>query len=454
MMIIPAWLKKTFSVLSILWLVIFVCVTISVLGLRSYTQGNAVQGRQWLRFSSPVSFLLSRLTLRSIPLIERWHLLHVLLLSDARFLVLLQNTDEIRATGGFIGSYTVLDFGAPEPLRLEIRDMYNPSGISMTLPSPPGQKEYLSEGKGMKLVDANWQPDFPTSAKQILQYFANIKGDPQQYDGVIAITLPTIEQLVETLGGIYLADQQQTVTGDTLAAVMREDRNEFFAGSQEKEQSLQSFYTALKLRVSELTWDEWQQIFRALKDNLASEFQLFAHDAQVKRSIHTARLDGVIKPYKANEILLFPVESNVGINKANRKVTRDLTAQVLGNQFTVTTLFHNAFTENERPIILVETNYDVAPHLSYVNYYRLLVRNDMTLTSITIDGQLVDQWDDEIIKSDVGIEYRQIGFLVVVPEESTVNVAVQFQLPQLKRPRLLIQRQVGLKYQSMTESIE
>src|SRR3972149_6308384 len=158
------------------------------------------------------------------------------------------------------------------------------------------------------------------------------QGDPQRYDGIIALTLPTIEQLVETLGGLYLADQQHTVTGENLAVLMREDRGEFFAGSQEKEQSLQSFYTALKLRLAELTWDEWRQIFRALESNLALELQLFAHNDQTQRSIETARLDGSIQSFQSNEIFIFPVESNVGINKANRKVTRQLTARVQDQQ--------------------------------------------------------------------------------------------------------------------------
>ena len=56
--------------------------------------------------------------------------------------------------------------------------------------------------------------------------------------------------------------------------------------------------------------------------------------------------------------------------------------------------------------------------------------------------------------SSSGGQYKQIGFLVVVPEESTVIVEAQFSLPELRKPKLIIQRQVGLEYQSITESIE
>ena len=417
-------------------------------------QGNVVTGTRLMRLASPVSFTPSRVTFRAVKPIETWQLINTLILGKGRYLVLLQNTDEIRATGGFIGSYTVLDFGSQTPLQLEIHDMYNPSGVSMTLPSPAGQNEYLSEGKGMKLIDANWHPDFPTSARTILQYFENIKNDPQRYDGVIAVTLPTIEELVATLGGIYLADQQQTVTADTLAEVMRADRGEFFSGSKDKEQSLQSFYTALKLRLAELSLAEWRLIFRALKDNLALEMQLYSQDKRVQEDIGRAGFVGGLKAYDSDEIYLFPVESNVGINKANRKIGRELIAQVEDKQLTVTTQFNNAYTEAERPALPENPAYDTAPHLAYVNYYRLLVRPDMMLETIKIDDQPLSEWDDELITSAAGLEYRQIGFLVVVPEENKILVQAQFALPELKRPKLVIQRQVGLKYQAITESIE
>jgi hypothetical protein len=376
------------------------------------------------------------------------------LVNHSRYLLVFQNTDEVRATGGFIGSYAVLDFGAREPLRFEIRDMYDPSGIGMTLPSPPGQKEYLSEGKGLKLIDANWSPDFPTSAQTILSYFANLPGDPQDFDGVIAVPLSTVEKLVALIGEIYLPDSQKNISGENLAAFLRADRAQFFPGSQDKAQALQASYTALRLKVGQLNGDDWRRIAQAIIDQkLWQDIQIYSLEPRVQHKVEKLNLEGGLQAYGPDDIFLMPVESNVGINKANRKVTRLLSVDLVGQELVMTIQFHNAFTIAERPLN-VKSALAVAPHLAYVNYYRVITRTDMTLANIQVDGQSVDQWDENEITASNGLTYKQIGFLVVVPEESSVETIVKFTLPELNRPQLLLQRQIGVEYAAIESSIE
>ncbi|HEX9817277.1 MAG TPA: DUF4012 domain-containing protein [Patescibacteria group bacterium] len=433
---------------------ILVGFLLTFFGFKNIVQGNTATGLTQLRLSKPVSWLTSRLTLRTNQTIETWHVINRVLTSGGKYLVLLQNSDEIRATGGFIGSYTVLDLDSSEPLRLQLRDMYDPSGVSQTLSSPPGQKEYLSEGQGMKLVDANWNPDFPASAKLILDYFAAIAGDPQHYDGVIALPLTSIEQLISALGGVYLVDEQQTITGETLAAQIRRDRDQFFDGSQQKAQSLQAVYTALKIKLGQLTISDWRQLLTQF--NRAKSWQtiqIYTQDDRLQTDLRYALLTGELLAYGSDEIYLFPVESNVGINKANRKVTRQLKVAIVDNELTMITKWHNAYTASERPPISSSTTYLVAPHLAYVNYHRVLVNPQLTVQSVLVDGEL-SSWDEELLTGVNGLIYRQIGFLVVVPEESEAQVEVKFDLPQPGKSQPLIQRQVGLLYTSISDSIE
>lgn len=367
--------------------------------------------------------------------------------NQARYLVLLQNTDEVRATGGFMGSYTLLDFGAENLLSIQVRDIYDPSGVSITLPSPPGQQEYLSEGKGLKLVDANWDPDFPLSAAQILEYFAQIKDDSQQYDGVIAVPLSVVEKLLTAIDGVYLPDQQQTVTAEMFADTARQDRQSFFPGSQNKTQALESFYTALLLKLGELSLAEWERVIQALLQNqLLPEIQLFAQNPAVQQQIERAQLDGALEPYSPDEFFLFPVESNVGINKANRKVSRNLTVNYDQGMLRATVKFQNAYTIAERPFLTENPAYDRAPHLSYVNYYRLLVSPNLTMQSIQLNGKLVPSWDEAVRVSSHGLPYIQLGFLAVVPETAETEVTVYFAAPDTLLPKLKVQKQVGLEY--------
>jgi hypothetical protein len=236
---------------------------------------------------------------------------------------------------------------------------------------------------------------------------------------------------------------------------VRRDRDQFFAGSQEKTQALQAVYTAIKLKLADLSLADWLGLIKALNSNrLLQEVQFFALNPSLQNNYQTASLDGALLPYGDNELYLFPVESNVGINKANRKVERFLSASLKGQRLTLTTVFKNNYTKAARPELDSNSAYAVAPHLSYVNYYRLLTRPDMMVISIKINDELVETWDETELISAAGLLYKQVGFLVVVPEQERVTVEAQFETPLISQSELIIQRQVGLPYTSISDSIE
>lgn len=369
--------------------------------------------------------------------------------TDARFLVLLQNTDEVRATGGFLGSYTVLDFSQNEPWNGEVRDMYDPSGVSVSLPSPPGQEEYLSEGRGMRLIDANWNPDFPLTAQVILEYFRQIRGDAQEYEGVIAVPLTAIEALVEALGGVYVPDQQQTLTAETFAEMLRADRGQFFAGSQQKAHALQSVSAALFVRLNELSPEEWGHIARSLLDaGVLHEIQVYSAQPQLQDTLNSLGLTGAVQP-PAGELFVFPVESNVGINKANRGVSRSLFARFQPGTLEVSVQFRNTFTVADRPMPSTDPAHHQADHLGYANYYRLLVSPEMELERVEINGSPLFSWDDDLVRTGDGTWVRQYGFLITVPEESATQVVVRFLVPNALQPKITLKKQVGISYNSV-----
>lgn len=378
---------------------------------------------------------------------------------QGRYLVLLQNTDELRATGGFMGAYTILDWASSEPFRFTLRDIYDPSGMSSVLPSPPGQGEYLSGGDGLRLVDANWDADFPTSAERILWFFEHIHNDPQQYDGVITVPLTLVEDVLAALGSVYLPDQAEWVSAETLATVARRDRELFFPGSQEKTQVLQGLTNALLLKLAELRPSEWRRLVAdVVKSPHWRDVQVFARDPALQRLVTIFHLDGSVEPFTTAELFLFPVESNVGINKANRGITRQTEVRVAGQQLEWVSRWTNHFTLADRPEP-VESNseYATAEHLSYVNYQRVLTHPELVVEEIWVGDERVEGWDDELVTSRAGDVYRQVGFLVVVPESTAVTVRVVWslsttlaeELTQADRTGVTLQRQSGVQYEAV-----
>lgn len=127
--------------------------------------------------------------------------LELLMTGNHRLVVLLQNSDELRATGGFMGSYAVIELNEGVIHQLHVQDIYVPDGqFTGFVTAPPGAAEYLSSGKGLRLPDSNWYPDFPTSAQSVMQFFA--LGKETQIKTIVAINVEVVEELLNITGPI------------------------------------------------------------------------------------------------------------------------------------------------------------------------------------------------------------------------------------------------------------
>ncbi|MBN1584928.1 DUF4012 domain-containing protein [Candidatus Uhrbacteria bacterium] len=129
--------------------------------------------------------------------------------SSRRYLLIFQNNAEIRPTGGFIGSFAVLDIDRGQVTGLDIPGggSYDlQGGLQARLVSP--QPFHLIRA-GWEFQDANWFADFPSSAKK-LAWFLERSGGPT-VDGVIALTATTMEDILETVGPISMPEYGKTV---------------------------------------------------------------------------------------------------------------------------------------------------------------------------------------------------------------------------------------------------
>lgn len=130
---------------------------------------------------------------------------------DARYLLIFQNNAEMRASGGFIGSFALVDFRRGEIKKLEV-----PGGGSYDLQG--GLHKRVASPEPLHLInslwefqDANWWPDWPASAKKIAWFFEN--GWGSTVDGVIAIDPTFFEELLAVVGPVDLSREYGAVIG-------------------------------------------------------------------------------------------------------------------------------------------------------------------------------------------------------------------------------------------------
>ena len=142
-----------------------------------------------------------------------------------RYLVLTQDPAELRPTGGFIGSYGIIAFDRGRITERRFEDVA--PGLPVGLPAhraAAGARDYLLGPKQpWQFADANWSPDFPTSAQDALRLYTNESGDTD-IDGVLGITTYTIDELLKVTGPITVPEYDVTIaSGETTLKVLQHD---------------------------------------------------------------------------------------------------------------------------------------------------------------------------------------------------------------------------------------
>jgi hypothetical protein len=129
--------------------------------------------------------------------------------SDKRYLLVFQNNSEMRASGGFIGSFALVDIS-----RGKIKNIEVPGGGSYD--TEGGLKKFIVSPEPLWLVnplwhfwDANWWPDWKKSADKLEWFYAK-SGGPS-VDGVIAFTPTVLERILSVIGPVDMTEKYGVV---------------------------------------------------------------------------------------------------------------------------------------------------------------------------------------------------------------------------------------------------
>lgn len=245
------------------------------------------------------------------------------------YLVLLQNNLELRPAGGFIGSYARLDFENGRLKDIKVDDIYNLDGTLSEVIAPPQDLKNDLGVDRLYLRDSNYEPDFPTAARQASFFYRKESG--QTVQGVIALDLKASGNLLDAVGGLDLPEYGEAVNGSNLfeKAISHAETN-FFPGSQAKKNYLTSLQTQLFNKIFYLSKQNWPAIIQAIDKSLKEKHILiYLEDPSLFSYLASSNWSGVFPrgiEKKEGEVsdFLAVVESNMGANKANYYLQRKL----------------------------------------------------------------------------------------------------------------------------------
>lgn len=346
------------------------------------------------------------------------------------YLLVAQNSDEIRPIGGFISGVAELWVERGSITVGPFQDSYAVDDPQKLHPSPPpALATYMSAGQWY-FRDSNWSPDFATSAKDAESIYLIDRG--VSADGVIAFDNWVAPALLDVLGPVSLPDGQVIDATNVLDKMHEYWGSPQTAGAADRWEHRKDFVgTVLQAMIPRLLSGEYDrmrvaQAFAALVNakHLIMYFNDVSDEVGQAGSL-IPRLD-----QGAGDALMV-VDSNVGFNKVGPQIERRFDYAVsIRSETDIAASLTITYTNHSQPdgtaCILRPTyapTYAEMQQGCYWNYVRLLVPRQSELISVAGDVE---------VRADAPVGNRAVfsGYLVL-PRGATRTVRVEYRLPPL-----------------------
>jgi hypothetical protein len=357
---------------------------------------------------------------------------------DGRYLVLLQNSQEIRPAGGFPGTYAVITvregrLAEYEFHRISDFDLAYVDARPQPLPAPAPIRTYLEQLEWLP-HDTGWLIDFREVARLLLEMH-EMSGEPP-IQGVVAVGDRVVQAMLETVGPltVTIEGEEVFVDGENVIDVIESYRP---GGQERHKEAVKIIGTALLERVKQSGFDVQRELVRTVVDYAdRREIQLYAVKPELQEEIVARGWDGALDPEPGTPTLGMTLANIVG-NKASRKIQASSTLTIENQSAGVA---HATWT------IELEHTGDPTDNLAYNGFHRtwlaLYLPAGSELTSSSLDPAPESMTEDP----------RAIGFHIELMPQEPVTLTVRFSTPVPEA--LLIRRQSGANDVAMDVQVE
>ncbi len=247
-----------------------------------------------------------------------------------RYLILAQNEDEMRATGGFITGAGVVTVQEGRITDLDFRDANNVDNWRdkpYAFPPQPFYDFMRLELFGFR--DANFWPEFPVSAEKAMQLY-EYGLDAPPFDGVIAIDQEFLRILVDATGPVPIPGTDQRISADNVLQTLRQARDiqegqEIQEWVRDRKAFLGGFAAAIQAKI-EMDFGSIDPLKLATNLVGAAEdrhLSIYMRDPQLGAVLAANGWDGSLPQAPPGDFLM-AVDTNMGYNKANIFIERAL----------------------------------------------------------------------------------------------------------------------------------
>ncbi|QQR54671.1 DUF4012 domain-containing protein [Candidatus Peregrinibacteria bacterium] len=239
------------------------------------------------------------------------------------YLVLLQNNDEMRLGGGFIGSFVLVTLNDGRLTQMDFHDVYEYDGqYHGNLEVPLHELRELTPI--WRLRDSNISPDFSVSAQKAA-WFLEEEGGPG-VDGVIAVNLSSAQAFLEVTGPLTLASLPRSLNAEDLPSVLATLVESKTYGATTPKAILNELLTAFSEKAKDPALAA-QLFFAAWQETQNKSLSFYHKDPAIQTLFESMDMAGALP--NLNELsaetempsdYFMPLFTNIGGNKTDRYV--------------------------------------------------------------------------------------------------------------------------------------
>ena len=339
---------------------------------------------------------------------------------ESKLLFILQNNDELRPTGGFIGTYGLMTIKDGKPSGITTEDVYHLDmpciGKLKTTPPDP-IKKYMKVDYWW-LRDANWSPDFPTAAKQIETMFlaeSQCAGKPATEPiAVIAINPNLITNFLSLVGPITV--EGTTYDSNNFQPLLQyavevgyADKN---VTSWNRKEVINTIIAELEKRLMAMPAKRWPEILNIFQENAARRnLQIYFNDNNQEQVARQLNITGEIKNTDSDYLMV--IDANLAAYKSDSVVRKNIAYQIKNNGDQLATNVTLTYKHEG------DFNWRTTRYRSYTRIYA-------PLGSRLIDsGHL----DDFSVTDDAALNKTVFGFFWTIEPGTEKTATISYYLP-------------------------
>lgn len=333
------------------------------------------------------------------------------------YLFLLQNNTEIRATGGFIGTYGILKVRNAEITDFKTDNVYNldlPAKEYLHIPLPEPMARYL-QVKEWFLRDSNWSPDFAESAQKALWFYQQ-EGGKEKPDGVIAITPTLVQGLLHITGEIEVDGIKFNENNfvEELEFEVEKAYLEKGKTDAERKEIIGDLADILMQKLMALDKSKWPEVFKIIENNIFERHVLlYFNDNNIQKQIENEDWSGKVKQTDGDYGMV--IDTNLAALKTDAVMEKTIN-------------YNLSINEKNEVLGKIVVNYKNTGSFTwyttrYRSYTRIYLPKGAELLKVEGAEKGSTSFYEELGKSVFG------GFITIEPQKSK-DLIIEYKLPQ------------------------